>query len=83
MEISLGFGVDGFHPREWVIRIDNKLYGFKYSCLEWFEKLEEGIEDRRLVKSQVDPCVCYKEEMVILFYIYDCLMFSPYKDKIE
>ena len=35
------------------------------------------------MQSQVDPCVWYKEEMVLLFYVDDCLMFSPYKDKID
>ena len=33
-------------------------------------------------RSLVDPCVWYKEEMVLLFYIDECLMLSPSKDKI-
>ena len=35
------------------------------------------------VQSQVDPCVWYKEEMVPLFYVNYCLIFSPYKDRID
>ena len=31
----------------------------------------------------MDPCVWYKEEMVLLFYVDDCLIFSPSKDKID
>ena len=31
----------------------------------------------------MDPCIWYKEEMVLLFNVDDCLMFSPYKDKID
>ena len=38
MEIPLGFGVDGSHPREWFIRPNENLYGLKYAGLAWFEK---------------------------------------------
>ena len=45
-------------------------------------KNKEGLEARGFAQSQVDQCAWYKEEMVIIFYIDDCLMFSPSKDKI-
>ena len=35
------------------------------------------------VQSQADPCVWYREDMVLLFYINDFLMFIPSKDKID
>ena len=38
---------------------------------------------RDFFQSQVDPCVWYKKEMVILFYVDYCQIFSPYKDKID
>ena len=31
----------------------------------------------------MDPCVWYKEEMVLLFYVDDCLIFSPFNYKID
>ena len=31
---------------------------------------------------QVDPCVWYRKDMVLLFYVDDCLMFSISKDKL-
>ena len=83
MDIPLVFGVDGDHPIEWVIRLENNLYVLKDSGLAWFEKLKEGLEARGFVHSQVDPCVCYKEEMVILLYVGDFLLFSPSRDKFE
>ena len=42
-----------------------------------------GLEARNSVQSQVDPFVWYKEEMVLLFYIDDCQLLNPYKDKIN
>ena len=41
------------------------------------------MEARNCFRSQADPCVWYIEEMVQLFYVDDCLMCSPYKDKID
>ena len=58
------------------------MYGIKDAGLEWSEKLKKGLEDRNFVQSQVDTCLWYKEEMLLQFYINDCLMFSPYKYKI-
>ena len=51
--------------------------------MAWFEKPKEGLEDIYFVQSQVYPCGWYKEEMVLLFYVDDCLIFSPSKDKID
>ena len=61
MDLHLDFGVDGSHPRYWVIRIDKNLCGLKYSGLAWFGKLKEVLESRFFVQSQVYPCVWYKE----------------------
>ena len=30
MEVPIGFGVEGSHPREWVIRLDNHLWSKEY-----------------------------------------------------
>ena len=60
IELPIGFLVEGFHPIEWVIRLDTNLHGLKDAGLSWFEKLNEGMEDNYFVQSQVDPCVWYK-----------------------
>ena len=46
IEIPIGFGVEGSHPKEWVISLDKNIYGLKDAGLAWFEKLKEGLEDR-------------------------------------
>ena len=71
------------HTREWFIRLDKNVYGLKDAGLAWFEKLKECLEARGFVQSQVDPCVLCKKYMLLLFYVDDCLMFSPSKDKID
>ena len=39
------------------------------------------MEARGVLQSHVDTYVGYKEEMVLVFYVDRCLMFSPSKDK--
>ena len=51
--------------------------------MEWFEKLKEGLEYRGFVQPQVGPYMYYREDVVILFYVYGCLTFIPSEDKID
>ena len=51
MKLPKGFDFEGFHPREWVIRLDKNLYDLKDVGLAWFKKLKEGIEARGVVQS--------------------------------
>ena len=41
------------------------------------------METRGFFQSRVNPCVWYREEMVPIFYVGNCLIFSPSKDKID
>ena len=66
-----------------IIILDKNLYGLKDAVLACFEKLKEGLEDRSFFQSQVDPFIWYKEEIILIFYIDDCLIFIPSKDKID
>ena len=40
MKLPIGFGVEGTHHREWVIRLDKNFYGLKYAVLACFEKVK-------------------------------------------
>ena len=46
MELTIGFGVEGAHPIEWVIRLNQNFYFLKDTGLEWFEKLKRDLEAR-------------------------------------
>ena len=83
MELTIDFGVEVENSREWVIIRDKNLYGLKYAGLEWFEKLKEGLKVTDSVHSKVDPFLWYKEIMVLLFYVHDCLMFSSSEYKVD
>ena len=60
MELPIGFGFEGEHPREWVLRPKKTLDGLKYAGLAWFDNIKEVMEERGVFQSQMDPCVCYR-----------------------
>ena len=61
MDIPIIFEVEGGHPREWVIRLDNNIYGLKDSDFDWFADINEVMEARVFVNSKVDPFIRYRE----------------------
>ena len=84
MELHIWFGVEGNHPIEWIIIFDKNLDGLKDTGLTWFEKkIKEELEKRGFLQSHVDTCVCYREEMTLLLYVDDCIIFMPSKDEID
>ena len=83
MKLPILFGVEGSQPIEWVTHMDRNLYDLRDAGLEWFEKLNEGLEAFGFVQSQVDPCVYYRDDMELLFNLGGCLMCSLSKYKID
>ena len=63
--------------------MDKNLYVIMDEGLSWFEKLKEVLEARKFFQYRLDPCVWYSEDMALLWYVYGCLMSSPYTDKID
>ena len=59
------------------------IYGLKDIGLAWFLKIKKGLEARIYLQPQVDTCVCYREEMVQLFYMYHSPFFSISKNKTD
>ena len=74
MELPFGFDVDG--AKGYVLHLQKSLYGLKNSGRNWFQMLAKGLADREFVASQVDPCIFYREDAIILVYVDDCIIFS-------
>jgi len=57
--------------------IGKSLYDIKQAARTWFHYLEPGLTKLGFVPSQVDPCLFYRHDCIIAFYVDDCLLFSP------
>ena len=74
MELPFGFDCDG--SRSYVLKLNKSLYGLKNSSRNWFQHLTSGLKTRGFIPSQVDPCILYREDCIILVYVDDCIIFS-------
>ena len=83
MELPMGFTVEGGNCREFIIGFKKSLYGLKQSRLNWFEKLKQGLEDRKFIQSKVDPCVFISKYVLVLTYVNDFIILAKEKSEIE
>ena len=61
-----------------MLRLNKSLYGHKQAGHNWFEKLRNGLTDRGFLQSQVNPCVFFKDECIVLAYVDDCIILGKH-----
>ena len=81
MEAPFGFDFDG--QRTYVLNLNKSLYGLKQSSSNWFRFLTKGLTDRNFIPSQIDPCIYYKDNCIVLIYVDDCIILSRNKSVID
>ena len=81
MEAPFGFDFDG--QRTYVLKLNKSLYGLKQSSSNWFHFLTKGLTDRNFIPSQIDPCIYYKDNGIVLIYVDDCILLSRNKSVID
>ncbi len=77
MELPAGINpvnVSDIDQRRYIIKLNKSLYGLKQAGFNWFEKLKEGLITRDFVQSQVDKCVFFRKECIVLTYVDDCII---------
>jgi hypothetical protein len=65
--------------RRYVLKLNKSLYGLKQAGFNWFEKLREGLITRDFIQGQVDKCVFFRKDGIVLTYVDDCIILG--KDK--
>ena len=66
-----------------VLKLKKNLYGLKNAGRTWWEHLSSGLSSLGFVPSESDPCVWIKNDVIIVSYVDDCLVFSNDKRKIK
>jgi hypothetical protein len=66
--------VSDIDQRRYVLKLNKSLYGLKQAGFNWFKKLKGGLITRDFVQSQVDKCVFFQKECIVLKYIDDCII---------
>ena len=77
MELPAGVNptnVSDGNRRKYVLKLNKSLYGLKQAGFNWFQKLRECLITRDFIQSQVDKCVFYRKDFIILTYVDDCII---------
>jgi hypothetical protein len=77
MELPAGVNpvdVSDENRRRYVLKLNKSLYGLKQAGYNWFEKLREGLITRNFIQSQVDKCVFFRKDCIVLTYVDDCII---------
>ena len=84
MELPIGFEApEGEHRKSYVLRLNKSLYGLKQAGYNWFAKLSNGLQDRGFVQSNIDPCVFFNHNCIVLTYVDDCIIIGDTHDRIN
>jgi hypothetical protein len=77
MELSAGVNPTNVSDGDqccYVPKLNKSLYGLKQAGYNWFEKLCKGLITRNFIQSQVDKCVFFQQDCIILTYVDDCII---------
>merc|ERR1719416_376907 len=76
--LHLPFGYHIKSTSKYVIQLLKNLYGLRQGGYNFYEKLKNELtsEKREFIQSNIDPCIFYKQGIIVLCYVDDCLIFA-------
>ena len=84
LSLPSGFHVkDGNQDKGYCIKLKKNLYGACQASANWFVMLRDGLLARDYTQSEVDPCLFYKKDSIIVTYVDDCIIFAKDHDKVK
>jgi hypothetical protein len=94
MEVPAGFEVRegkltfvGEHhkntERTHALRLLRNMYGLKQAGNNWYRHLQQELISMGFHQSKVDKCLFIKDDCILLLYVDDCLVFSPYNTVLD
>ena len=73
----------GFEARNKVLLLKQSLYGIRQSPLNFYKHLRESLESREFVKSDYDDCLFTNGNIMVLFWVDDCIFYSKNDTSID
>ena len=64
-------------------KLIKNLYGLKDAGKTWFDYLKKGLKQRGWKQSQVDECLFTKQGIILVAYVDDAILLSPFKSLIR
>ncbi len=77
MELPTGINptnVSDCDRRQYLLKLNKSLYSLKQAGHNWFEKLLEGLIPCNFIQSQVDKCIFFWKDCIVLMFVNDCII---------
>ena len=83
--MELPFAFQGPADGDYVLLLIKNLYGLKQAAKTFYEHLVDILvnELEFTPPSMVDPCVFYRDDLTLVTYVDDCLIFTPKKEEVD
>ena len=76
-------GIHRKDKKNLILKLFKSLYGLKQAPKSFYDKISEGLIERRFVQSQVDKCLFVKEDMLCVIYVDATIIAGPDPKKID
>jgi histone deacetylase 1/2 len=83
MSVPKGASIEGLDPTKHLLKLKRNLYGLRDAGLTWFDCIRAGLIKRGFQQSTVDPCLFTKDSVVLILYVDDAALLSPYESAIN
>jgi hypothetical protein len=83
-DIYLQFVAAFKHKHEdWALKLKRNLNGLVQASINWFLKTSAIYKRTGFKQSKPDPCLFLRNDMIILLYTDDCLLYARHTNEIE
>ena len=83
MHLPQGYRRDGVSHRTHALKLVRNVYGQKQAGRVWNKYMDQGMKEIGFTPSSFDPCLYYRDRIVFLVYIDDCIIFGPDSTSID
>ena len=77
LRLPEGYKREGMSRKTHVLKLKRNVYGQKQAGRVWNQYIDQGMRSIGFAPSKFDPCLCYRNSVIFLVYIDDCIVFGP------
>ena len=77
LRLPQGYKREGMSRKPHVLKLKRNVYGQKQAGRVWNQYMDQGMRSISFTPSKFDPCLYYRNSVIFLVYIDDCIIFGP------
>ena len=77
LRLPQGYNRKGMTRKSHVLKLKRNVYGQKQAGRVWNKYMDQGMKSIGFTPSKFDPCLYYRQSIIFLVYIDDCIVFGP------